>query len=349
MRATLPNPRFWIGIVISVAALYFAVRGVAWSAMAAELAGAAYGWLIPATAMIIAGQMARALRWQVLFGDHARPNLHDSFAILSVGYLVSAVFPLRLGDPIRAWLINTHTPAGGPEAFGTVMVERAVDLLTVLALLAVLVPAPAARLITDQLGAGPWSNPTYLGLMTVALVGSVYAGLMILSRLGPGAGRAATAAGITRLGLSVPTAERLGVGVAGFAAGLGTLRQPRVLAATAAWCVVVWVLGALGCWFAMFAFHLDLSFAAAMFVLCGTAIFAILPSSPGYVGVFHTAVILTLAIIAGVPKATALSYAIVLHGLTMVVLIGIGLVGLRMVGVSGGELGARLGQAQTGA
>jgi hypothetical protein len=345
MRSTARNPRFWLGLGISVAALYFAVRGVDWPVLVAELVAADYVWILPAAGVIVLGQGARALRWQVLFGDEPRPNRHDAFAILSIGYLVSAIFPLRLGDPARAWLVSSQTPASGTVAFGTVMVERAVDLLTVVALLAVLVPAPAAGLLTQQLGPGPWSEPANLGLMTLGLVAAVYLGFVVIARLGGRAGRL-TAAGLERVGVAVPRARRVGMGVAGFATGFGMLRRPRYAALTALWCVAIWLLGGLQCWLVMFAFNLELPFAAAVFVLCGTAIFAILPSSPGYVGVFHAAVILTLAIIAGVPKEAALSYAIVLHGLTMVVLVALGLVGLRMIGLSSRELEAHLGEAE---
>ncbi|MCE7939822.1 MAG: hypothetical protein DYG90_14840 [Chloroflexi bacterium CFX6] len=133
--------------------------------------------------------------------------------------------------------------------------------------------------------------------------------------------------------------------MAGFAAGVGALAHPRAALSAAAWSLVVWVLGGLEYWVCLWAFHLDLSFAAAVFVLCGTAIFAILPSSPGYVGLFHTAVIVTLGMHAGVPKDAALSYAIVLHGVIMVVLIGLGLVGLRMMALAPREIEARLGGA----
>ena len=67
-----------------------------------------------------------------------------------------------------------------------------------------------------------------------------------------------------------------------------------------------------------------------------------LPSSPGYVGVFHSAVVLSLGRFAGIPKEVALAYAIVLHGLTIVILIGLGVVSLWLIGLSRRELGRHL-------
>src|SRR5512137_2489096 len=106
MPVLLRQPRTWLGVAVSAVALYFAVRGVAWRDLWLQLAEADYWWLLPTVAVIIAGQVARSARWQVLFGDGPRPTLRDAFAILSIGYMVSALFPLRLGDWVRAWLIE---------------------------------------------------------------------------------------------------------------------------------------------------------------------------------------------------------------------------------------------------
>lgn len=341
MHAALRNTRFWFGLLVSIAAVWFAVRGVAWSDVVAELRGADYIWLVPAGLMVLAGQVGRAARWQVLFGDRPRPSLSDSFAILSIGYLVSTVFPLRLGDPIRAWLVDTRTPARGSEAFGTIMVERAIDLLTVLALVAVIVPEPGARFLEGHLGPGPWSAPGRLGVIAAAVVALVYAAMMAVSWLGGRAGRL-VAGGLEAVGVSMGAARAVGTAVAGFAVGLGTLRQPRTAALTVGWSLAIWLIGGLETWFALWAFHLDLPFAAAVFVLCGTAIFAILPSSPGYVGVFHSAAIVTLALFAAVPKDVALSFAIVLHAVVTVVLIALGALGLKMLDLAPGMLSRRL-------
>lgn len=333
MSALLRNPRAWLGLGISAVALYFALRGVDWATLAEELGRADYAWLLPAAAAIVLGQGARAARWRFLFGAHPRPSLRDAFAILSIGYLVSAVFPLRLGDPVRAWLVETRTPADGAVALATVLVERVVDLLTILVLLAVIVPEPAARLLGQQLGPGPWSRPSTLLGLTLAAVALVYAGMLLASFFGPRLGRG-LARGLEALGLSRSRARRLGTAAAAFATGLGALRRRRSAGLTAGASVGVWLIGALGYWLVARAFALELSYGGAVFVMCATAVFAILPSSPGYVGVFHSAVILALAIFARVPKEVALSYAIVLHGLTIVVLLGLGMVGLRMVGLS---------------
>jgi len=337
----LRNRRFIFGMAVSLLAVAFAVRGVEFAGLASALADADYVWLIPATLAILVGQLLRSIRWQALFGDGPRPDLRNSFEILSIGYMVSAIAPARLGDPVRAWLVDVHTPAGGAEALATVLAERAIDFLTIAALLALWVPQQASGLLTDQMGPGVWSTPANLSILALALVLGVYAGMIAVSYFGGVADRTTTQV-LVRVGISESLSGRIGRFVGGFAEGFAPLRSLKTAALVTTWTVAVWLIGALVYWLVLQAFDLQLPFSAAVFALGATALFAVLPSSPGYVGVFHTAIVLSLGMFSGVPKETALAYAIVLHALTIVILIVLGVVSLWLLGLSGSDLGQRL-------
>lgn len=73
-------------------------------------------------------------------------------------------------------------------------------------------------------------------------------------------------------------------------------------------------------------FRLPLSWQAACTVLGIVNLGILIPSSPGYVGVFHSCVVLSLGIF-GVPTGEALAYAIVIHlaQYLPVTLIGLGI------------------------
>lgn len=325
-------------MAVSVLALLLAVRGVSWSNMRSELAGAQYGWLLPTAVVIVAGQLIRAARWQAMFGKGPRPGLRPAFAILSVGYLVNILLPLRTGDLVRAWLVGASTPAGTTEALATVMLERVVDLITIVGLVAIMVPGATAALLSTVLGAGPWSSPEAVRLLSVLAVVALYVALVVLAWLDRPVRRAVVRV-VDGLGGGPDRAAGADAIVGRFLAAVGVLRQPRAAAAVAGWSIAIWLLGGLQYWFILKAFHLPLSFAVAMFVLGATALWAVLPSSPGYLGVFHHAVRVSLPAIApAVAADTALSYAVVLHGWTMAVLFALGVVGLLMVGMSLPEL-----------
>ena len=105
--------------------------------------------------------------------------------------------------------------------------------------------------------------------------------------------------------------------------GFDLLRVRRPLIELILWSVGIWTSGAVVYYWTMQAFGITLPFQAAVFVLCVAALGVMVPSSPGYVGVFHYAVVLALTVF-GVAKDQALSYALVLHGVNYITLVALG-------------------------
>jgi hypothetical protein len=69
---------------------------------------------------------------------------------------------------------------------------------------------------------------------------------------------------------------------------------------------------------------MTLSFEAASLVLVALALGVSVPSGPGFVGTFHYAVVVALEAY-GVDAADALGYAILLHAVSTLPIIGLGL------------------------
>jgi uncharacterized protein (TIRG00374 family) len=305
---------------------------VAWADVRTHLASADYAWLVPAVVLIVSGQVARAARWIALFGDSARPNLRDAFAILSVGYMISNVMPLRLGDPVRAWLVGTRTPGDAAEALSTVVSERVVDLLTILLLLAVANAESGAALISEVTGGTLHLAARELAVAATLLVLAAVVGLATLSTVADVVGETVTRFSHRWL---PRRATQLGRGVSRFLGAFRVMRQPRHALRIGFLSLVVWLIGAAGFWLVGQAFALGITYQAALFAMCAAALFAaFLPPSPGYVGAFHAAVQRSLALYSGTALSAGLSYALVLHAVTFVMLIAMGLVGLWMLGMT---------------
>ncbi|MFQ5460049.1 MAG: lysylphosphatidylglycerol synthase domain-containing protein, partial [Anaerolineae bacterium] len=270
--------------------------------------------------------------------DGPRPSFGSAWAILSVGYLVSNVLPLRAGDGARAWLVHTRTPGDGAQALGTVVAERVVDLITILLFLGLWVPGPGARFLTGLFGLGPWSRPGLLGAMSV---GAAVAGMVVLGVTAGSADRAAAAALAAgrALGINIEGSRRLAFGTHRFVSAVAVLGRPAVATRVMVWSVVVWWIGAVGYWLVFRAFALDLPLAAAVLAVCAAALFAAaLPPTPGYAGPFHAAVREAVVVYGAVPVVIGTSYAIVLHALTLAVIVAMGVVGMAVLGASWGSL-----------
>ena len=99
----MKKARFWIGILISIIALAFAFRQVDFAACGCpgrrQLLAAG-----PSLVPLVLFLFLRAFRWRLLFYPKQGLHLLNLFAVINIGYLLSNIFPARLGDVARAYL-----------------------------------------------------------------------------------------------------------------------------------------------------------------------------------------------------------------------------------------------------
>jgi len=127
----LRQPRTIISIAIPLVIIGFfvALNGEA-LAKVPGLILAANPWLILAAfAVFYAGFPLRGLRWAVLLrGTGLRIGVKDSTEIILLSWLVNCVVPAKLGDVYRAYLLKINSVASLSRTFGTVFIERVLDL-----------------------------------------------------------------------------------------------------------------------------------------------------------------------------------------------------------------------------
>jgi uncharacterized protein (TIRG00374 family) len=93
------------------------------------LRNANYGWFVVALIIGMLAHLMRAIRWQMLLTPLGRQvGLGTRFYAVMIGYLANYAFP-RLGEVVRPGVLKTSDDIPLSESFGTVVVERIVDLL----------------------------------------------------------------------------------------------------------------------------------------------------------------------------------------------------------------------------
>lgn len=327
----LKSARFWIGLVISAVCLYFAFQGIRFDKLIEALIGINWLWMLAATLVFFISYFGRVFRWQLLFYPH-KPRWGKMFHALNIGYFLSNLLPARLGDLARAYLIGEIEQVSKARALSTVVVERLGDGLTVVLLLAVtalFVPnipdeARQGALVTALVGIGG----------VVFLLGLSFQkerGLNLLRRL--------------TVPLPVLSHPRLWRALESLIDGFAILRSPREIGGVIIWSIFVWITGGLVYWTVMCAMALPAGLAAAFLVMLVTSLVVVVPSSPGYIGVFHYVAQLTLANVFGIDKSAALSYAIVVHALTYLWLIALGMYSMWHEGLTYQRLQAMQSEA----
>ena len=78
-------------------------------------------------------------RWQYLLEPLGATSFGNAFRATAVGFAASSVLPARAGEVIRPYFLARHERMSATGAFATIILERLLDLVTVLVLLAAFV------------------------------------------------------------------------------------------------------------------------------------------------------------------------------------------------------------------
>jgi glycosyltransferase 2 family protein len=311
MRDTFGNPRFWIGMTISVVALVVAFSRVDIDEAIDSFRQAQYIWLVPAIAFSIGSLIARTYRWSALLYP-AEIRIGQLFGILTVGYTVTTVLPFRLGDVVRVFIVSGMHQIRKVRTLSTIIVERVMDVLTVLVILLALLPFVP---IPDRVKTVMW-----VGLLGITVIIAAILALWF---------RRENALRSLEDGISwLPRkwCERIVHHSESIIQGFSVLNSPKMVSGLVGWTAVTWLSGAGMMWVMLVAFDLPHSPAIALFLLAMSALSMVIPSSPGFVGVYHALMIEALVTIFGAPSGTAASFAVMTHLLLFVptVIFGVG-------------------------
>jgi uncharacterized protein (TIRG00374 family) len=124
----LKNWKFWLGIGISVVALWLTLRNVPFDAFLKALSSAHLIWFIPAFGIFMLGLVIRAYRWATLMGG---APFNITFHAMNIGYMLNMVLPFRIGEIGRALVIGQRTTVSTATALSSIVVERLLDLVSV--------------------------------------------------------------------------------------------------------------------------------------------------------------------------------------------------------------------------
>jgi uncharacterized protein (TIRG00374 family) len=281
----------------------YLLRSVDLQELVRLLASTRWEWVIPAVMVGPAGVWARAFRWRYLFPPGAEPP--GLVAANMIGYMANNVLPLRAGELVRVYVAARRLTTRPGTALGgnlwlagaTLIVERILDSLTLVLILAVLVLFIAV--------------PPALQYAAVAVlaVDAAVAAILLAVAIRPGRTRRHLARLVGRWPRVDVHAERIFDTVE---RGLEGIRARSHLLPLISWTAVAWLLPAFGAWALLRAVHLDLPPLAGWTVVTFVGFGISIPSAPGYIGVWHAAAVLALSMF-GVTQATALGYAILYH------------------------------------
>ena len=121
---------FLISVGLAVLFLYLAFSDVNFSEVMELVSQASILWVIIFAASIMLGHYVRALRWKfILHSVKPDVKMWNLFGALMIGYGVNCVTP-KLGEVTRAIMIGRYENLSRSSMFGTVIVERVIDIIS---------------------------------------------------------------------------------------------------------------------------------------------------------------------------------------------------------------------------
>lgn len=277
--------------------------------------------LLAGFAVFYLGFPLRGYRWsRILRGTGLRIGTRDATEILFLSWLVNCLVPAKLGDVYRAWLLKINSPVSLSRTFGTVFIERFLDLFAISLL---------------GLAAGAWSFrdgfPPEIRFVVALGVGVIVVLALALLLL-RGAGRRL----LGRLPVPARLLELYDKFEEGVFGAVGIRSLPSLLAVTG----LIWATEGFRLWFVLNALgyaDVRLGLSGAFFVALIGSLLTAVPLSPAGLGAVELGVVGVLTLAYGVPNQEAATIVIVDRAISVFSIILLGSLAYVVSGKRRGE------------
>ena len=137
------SPRTLASFALAAGLLWLALRRqdpetlrAAWS----QVRSAHLGWYVAALVAYYMAFPVRGLRWRLLLGNAGeQPEriapVEDLAEIIYLSWFANSIVPAKLGDVYRGWLLRGSHGTSWSRAMGTIIAERALDLVVLVVLM----------------------------------------------------------------------------------------------------------------------------------------------------------------------------------------------------------------------
>lgn len=277
------------------------------------------GLLFLGFVFVVLTYVVRAIRWQALLTPLGPVRFATTMRATIIGFAALGLLPARAGDVLRPYMVARKENLPAPATFATVVMERVLDLVAVLGLLAVYVWGFASPEDLTASRAGTIE-------VSAAIAGAAAVVLFVLmwilathpERIG-GLVRAADRV------LPHAIAHKLADVATAFSKGFVAARSPMTLLTGVFWSFPLWICIAGESWAVTRAFDIVLPFAGSFLIQAFLVIGVAVPT-PGGVGSYHEMYRWSITTFFHAANDAAVAAAIVVHIISYLPVILVGLV-----------------------
>ncbi len=305
----------WLGFAFSILFLYLAFRNVTLNKLVDSFNQANYWYLIPAVAMMFFSHWLRAVRWRYILLPIKEITRNTLFSATLIGYMGNVILPAHLGEFFRSYVVSKKQNIPMASTFATIVIERLVDVWSLLLTMAItLIFFPFPNWVTKS------------GYIMFVFAFVLFGFLLFIKNRPAIVQKVIHVITAPLPGNLKKKAEEI---FTSFIDGLIPLKRWHHYIIVSLYSILIWACYASIFYFVFLAFDFitqyNLVWSASLVVLVITTISIVVPSSPGYIGTYHWLCQLSLGLF-GIPETAALSYAILVHGVSFIPVFLVGLV-----------------------
>ena len=297
-----------VGVGLSALFLWLAVRNADLDAVREAIADAQLGYVLLAVLLLGVGYGFQSARWRRI-ASAPQLSLRAYYGMLVGSLACNNVLPVRIGELLRAGWLSRDAPMPGGRAFGSVVLDRMCDVVTLAAFFAIGVQAVASE---------DWLVRLAVGALLAVLV---IAGALILARV------------YSAKRGNQPHRKPRGRVVQILRDTVQMLGEPIGRRRAATWIgltACTWGLSSIAGALVARSVGIELTPLEAIFLTSALALGVAIPSSPGYIGTYQWVGVSALGLL-DVPVDQALAFSILMQASWYVptTLVGGAFIGVR--------------------
>ncbi len=335
-----------LGIVISIAAFYFAFKNVPFNELLTYLSSINYLWLFPSVLVIFISFALRAFRWMVILEPACKISFWKAFHPLMIGFMLNCILPGRVGEVARPAILQKKENVPFSTGLATVVAERIFDLSIIIILFAVILASididPQLSISFGGYNLNRETLVTIGGnifklmiiLIAVIILFSFSSIRQILKRM---ISKIPSLFSLKNVSLKNKLQKFCGSLIRfldNVSTGFSVIKYPQKMCICIGLSFIIWVLSAfsfyiiaLGCPGIRLSY---LELFAVMIIIC---FFIALPSVPGFWGIWEAGGIFALSLF-GVPAKEAAGFTLANHAIQIFPVIIIGVISTMLTGVN---------------
>ncbi len=304
--------KYSISFILVILSVYLVSIGIDYNELWIAIISANYIWVIVPIPIMLLSHLFRAMRWRTILKPFMQPkSLFNLFSAVMVGYAINNILP-RGGEFVRPYVYAKRENVSYTSVFATIIVERVIDVITLLILFAI-----SFLLLKDKIISAlpPNIHPENFFYITAPLIT-----IIILSLYRP------FFETVLKLFIK-PFSEKLHNIILDkfnkFRKGLGIIKKPGEYARILIESTAIWICYALPMYIMFYSFNftekygLGLDDALLLLIIVGVGV-TIAPT-PGAIGVYHWLILTAMVSLYKIEKEYALAYATVTHGINFLV------------------------------